>query len=370
MVSYDKYLRSGAVQMAREKQNLKITAAEIVEAVDGSLIHRSESVITGICSLDELRDGCLSFTTTSSLKQISEMLQNSPLSALLVSAEVEGVEQLVERTPPENLPTLIGVKNPMLAFCKVAPLFFDIPQPERGVSDFARVHPGASIGENVAIGDFCSIGADCVIEDNATLHPHVTVYPGARIGKGALLHAQSVVREDCTVGEGCIVQNGAVVGADGFGYTPCPEMGIRHVPQVGGVEISSQVEIGANSCVDRGTLGTTKIGVGSKIDNLVQIGHNARIGSHSLLCGQVGIAGSCSIGNQVTLGGMAGVKDHIRIADGVRVAGRSGVITDLPEKGDYAGFPAIKAGDWKRLQTALVRLPGIVKDLRRQARNK
>jgi UDP-3-O-[3-hydroxymyristoyl] glucosamine N-acyltransferase len=346
--------------------NISVTLKAIVDATGGQLIGDSSTVVTSLCSIDEQIPDGISFSTAKSAKKIYSILETTKLRCLMLSTEhadsFSGYKS--------DRCAILHVPSPVLAMCQIVPLFFECPSPAREISKQASIHPSATIGVGVAIGDFCVVGADCVIEDNATLHPHVTLYPRVQIGEGATLHAQSVVREDCTVGKGCIVQNGAVVGAEGFGYTPCPELGIRQVPQVGSVQIADRVDIGANSCVDRGTLGTTKIGAGTKIDNLVQIGHNVQIGSHSILCGQVGIAGSSKIGNQVTIGGMAGVKDHVNIVDGVRVAGGSAVLNDLPEKGDYLGFPAIKAREWWRVQVSLVKLPAAIKELRKHARKK
>ena len=179
-----------------------------------------------------------------------------------------------------------------------------------------------------------------------------------------MVHSGACIREGCEIGDYGIIQNGAVVGSEGFGYVPDLELGLRHVPQTGNVKLEARVDIGANTCIDRGTAGDTHIHLGSKLDNLVQVGHNVSIGSHSILCGQVGIAGSVNIGEQVVLGGNSGVADHVDIVSGVRVAAKSGVIADIDEKGDYIGFPAQKASTWRRQLVNLKNLPKILKELK------
>ena len=195
-----------------------------------------------------------------------------------------------------------------------------------------------------------------MIEDRSVIHPHVTIYPRVRLGQGCVVHAGAVLREDVTLGDHCVIQNGAVIGADGFGYIPDQAGNLHAVPQVGAAKLGNEVHIGANSCVDRGTLGNTTVGDWTKIDNLVQTGHNVSLGQNCIVCGQTGIAGSVSIGNRVVLGGGCGVQDHVSIADGCRFAGHSGVIGDITERGDYAGMPALPARQWRRLVAQLRRM--------------
>jgi len=197
------------------------------------------------------------------------------------------------------------------------------------------------------------------------IHPHVTVYPGVRVGARSVLHAGVVIREDCIIGEDNVLQPGAVIGADGFGYIPDPTFGLRPVPQVGHVVLAERVEVGANSCIDRATLGVTAVDTGTKIDNHVQVGHNTKIGKNSILCGMVGIAGSAHIGSNVTLAGYVGVGDHVSIVDNVRVGAKGGVSSDIREPGDWCGYPVVKGHRWRMQCAALEQLPELMRDFKK-----
>jgi UDP-3-O-[3-hydroxymyristoyl] glucosamine N-acyltransferase len=261
-------------------------------------------------------------------------------------------------TFPESVktaPTLIEVIDPAAAFFSLIPLFYEPSALPQGVSPFAHVDPTASIDPSAFVGAFAVVGPRVTIAQEVQIHPHVVLYADVSIGASSVLHSGVHVREQCTIGERCTLHNGVIIGADGFGYLPGPGGQLTKVPQVGIVRIGNDVEIGANACIDRATLGETVIGDGSKIDNLAQVGHNVQVGRSVVICGQVGIGGSARIGNHVVLGGQTGVKDHTSIAGGTRVAARSGVSNDL-EPGDYAGYPAVPAHEWKRQHTALSRI--------------
>lgn len=329
----------------------------IAQFIGGKLLGDGEHQVQGVCAFDEPQNGCISFVQRWSEEILEVLKSDSPLSALLIPDSVEAPTQ-------SSLP-LIQVAHPFAALVKLVPVFSKALEIPEGISPQAVIDPTASIGSNVSIGPFSWIGARARIGDGTRILSHAAIYPHAQIGRGALIHSHAVVREHCSIADQGVVQNGAVIGADGFGYLPDPEIGLRTVPQIGRVEIGNRVDIGANTCIDRATLGTTVIGDGTKLDNLVQVGHNTKIGEFSILCGQAGIAGSCRIGSGVTIGGNVGIADHIRIADGCRVAGKSGVTNDLKVKGDYAGFPAISAQDWRRAQVALRSLPKLKRELKR-----
>lgn len=327
---------------------VSFTAAELAAKVGGELVGESGRVITGVCSLEEPHPDRVAFTREKRSEPLSKILTANAPGALFCQVPVE----------PTDLTSVIVVRNPQKALIDTIYLFQPPPRSNSTISPRAEISPSAIVSSGVEIGAFAVIGDECVIEEGAILHPHVVLYPGVKVGKRAIIHSGAVIREGCEIGADCVVQNGAIIGADGFGYIPGPE-GLIAVPQIGNVVLSAKVEVGANSCVDRGAIGSTRIGLGTKIDNHVQIGHNVQIGAHSIICGQVGIAGSAKLGNQVVLGGGSGVKDHAVIADGVRLAARAGAIGDIREKGDYGGYPAVKLSLWRKQMALLNRLPEI-----------
>lgn len=333
--------------------------SELADLVNGTVVGKRDRVVKGICPLDEMLPDCLAFTRETRIAKIGEIARTKKPAALLVSKDVEGT------LSPDGLETtFISVSDPLAALVELLPQFYSAHERLAGVSPKAEVHKSATIGKNVSIGAFSVIGADVRVDDDVTIHPHVTIYPGVSIGKRAVIHSGAVIREDCILGADIVVQNGAVIGADGFGYFLSPGAGLKSVPQVGIVRLADGVDVGANACIDRATLGTTAIGQGSKLDNLVQIGHNVTVGRYSIICGHAGIAGSCRIGDQVTIGGNVGIADHLTISDGCRVGGQSGVTNDLSEKGEYVGYPAQKATDWRRQSVALKRLPALLKQMK------
>jgi len=213
--------------------------------------------------------------------------------------------------------------------------------PAAGVSDDATIHPSATIGVDVLIDAGVRIGPDAVIGDRVTLNANVVIGAGVSVGDDSDLRAGVVIEDRCVIGRGVIMHPNVVIGADGFGYIPAPDgMGLLKVPQIGTVEIGHAVEIGANSCIDRAKFGATRIGDGTKIDNLVQIAHNVQIGRACVICAQVGLSGSVRIGDGCLLGGQVGIGDNFIIASGVRLAGGSGVMGSIPDPGDYIGTPA------------------------------
>lgn len=219
------------------------------------------------------------------------------------------------------------------------------------LADDVDVGPQAVIGEGVRIGPGSIIGAGCVIGDNA------------EIGEGCLLHPRSVVAAGCILKNRIILQSGAVIGSDGFGYAWSGREHLK-IPQVGRVVLQDDVEIGANSCIDRGAIGDTVIGRGVKLDNLIQIGHNVQVGDYSIMASQVGISGSTNIGRGCQIGGQAGTAGHLTIGDGCKLAARTGVMGDLEAGGTYAGMPAIPHRLWLRISALLMKLPELMKGLR------
>lgn len=329
-------------------------ASRLAAEVNGELLGPDVEV-AGISSLEDDSPGTLTFAKRRPASP--EKLRAAAIMLPRAAARWNG-----------GGPSVIAVDDPLKAMVALVPFFFSRYSFPPSVSSRAEIHPSAEIGEGVHIGPFVWIGERAAIGDGAVIHAHCAIYPGARVGARTVIHSGATIREDCIIGADTVVQNGAVIGADGFGYMPDASVGLKPVPQIGIVELEDRADVGANACIDRATLGTTRVEVGAKIDNLVQVGHNCSIGRHAIICGQAGVAGSSKIGSGAVIGGAAGIADHLTIGAGVRVGAKAGVTGSLLEKGDYAGFPAIPAGDWRRQARALGELSGMLREIKKMLR--
>jgi UDP-3-O-[3-hydroxymyristoyl] glucosamine N-acyltransferase len=255
---------------------------------------------------------------------------------------------------------VIEVANPYLAFAKLLTLFYVQPHTPRGVMSEACIGIGVSLGEDSSIypgaivGDNVTLGARCVI------HSGAVIYAGVTIGDDTTVHANAVIRERCRIGSRCVIQPGAVIGSDGFGYAP-DGSSYYPIPQIGIVALEDDVEIGANTCIDRAALEVTLIRRGTKLDNLVQVAHNCQIGEDCMIVSQVGISGSTKIGNHVTLAGQVGVAGHLSIGDNVMVGAQSGVPGSLPANAGYSGTPVLPHKEWLKSMAVVANLPALKK---------
>jgi len=258
---------------------------------------------------------------------------------------------------------MLRSQNPYLAFAKAISLFYHSPLYEAGVHPTAVIAPTARIGANAHVAAYVVIDDDVEIGNHAVLLPHVVIYRGARIGKNFFAHAHAVVREYCTLGDNVILQNGAIIGCDGFGFARDGDHWER-ITQSGPTVLENDVEVQANSCVDRASIGETRIGRGVKIDNLVQVGHGSAVAEHTLLCSQVGLAGSTVVGKNVILAGQVGVAGHCNIGDGVIVTAQSGTHGDIPAGAMVSGSPAFDHKEWLRAVGIFNKLPELAKAVR------
>jgi UDP-3-O-[3-hydroxymyristoyl] glucosamine N-acyltransferase len=320
-----------------------LTLSKVVEITEGKLLSDKykENLIFGLTSIEEASPTLLGFTNDNNLQKINAIIEKQLLGGLLIRESID-IEKIANSIP------IITVKDPFRSIIKLASIFHPPPKSTGNISELSFIDPTAKIGDNVTIYPFVNIGANTTVAKDTIIHPQTTIYDNCIIGEKCIIHSGVVIREGSFIGNNVVIQPGAIIGGDGFGYIVDSTIGLLSVPQIGTVHISSNVDIGANTTIDRATLGTTVIGTGTKLDNQVQIGHNTKIGEYTIICGKVGIAGSCTIGNQVVLGGDVGIADHITINDKVRVAARGGVTSNLIDSGDYAGHPAISAGKWKR----------------------
>ena len=253
--------------------------------------------------------------------------------------------------------SLIVVPDPQVAFVQILPLFRKVrPRPERGVSPRANIAPSAKLGRDCFVGAGVCIGEEVEIGDGCDLHPGVVIGAGCKLGDNVVLHPNVVLYHDVSVGHRTIIHSNAVIGADGFGYRFANDQ-FEKIPQLGTVEIHVDVEIGACTTIDRAAIGATVIGAGTKLDNLVMIGHNCELGRHNVFASQVGLAGSCSTGDYVRVGGQAGVKDHVRMNTGCTIGAKAGIHKDVPAGEVWIGYLATPEAEQKRLLFSLKRVP-------------
>lgn len=332
-----------------------MSLARLAELVDAELLGDGTIAISDALPLADAVSGCI--TLVDSARNAPKFL-NSKASAALVKEPIKGSDrpQLVVRDLHDAFHKIILVFRP------------DVRERQTGVHPTAFIHPSATIGAGSTIGAGVTIGPEVQIGQQCVIFPGVHILSGCRIGNDCLIYPSVVLYENTRVGNRVILHSGVVIGADGFGYKQSHGQHVKS-SQLGWVCIEDDVEVGANSTIDRGTYGSTRIGQGTKIDNLVQIGHNCQIGTHNLICSQVGIAGSTSTGDHVVLAGQAGLADHIHIGDRVMVAAQSGVISQVPDGQIMFGSPAV--GRKEKLQEVVLvsRLPEFqrtLKELKRQ----
>jgi UDP-3-O-[3-hydroxymyristoyl] glucosamine N-acyltransferase len=312
----------------------------------------ADAEITGVAAVESAAPGKITFIAN---KKYAAAAKTTLASALIVDEKFPA--------PDKDKPCL-RTPNPHLAYARVMELFYQAPKYDRGVHPSAVVHPSVKIGANASIGAHVVVEAGVEIGENCTLLPHVVIYRGVRIGNNFFAHSHVAVRENCQIGNNVLLHNGVVVGSDGFGFAKDDEGRWYKIPQTGIVVIEDDVEVQANSCIDRASLGETRIGRGSKLDNLVQVGHNCIVGENGLLCAQVGLAGSTELGKNVILAGQAGIAGHCKLGDGVVVTAQSGTHGDIEPGAVVSGSPAFDNKQWLRSVAIFNRLPELAKAVR------
>ncbi|MFQ5719051.1 MAG: UDP-3-O-(3-hydroxymyristoyl)glucosamine N-acyltransferase [Acidobacteriota bacterium] len=319
--------------------------ADIAAAVSGRLEGDPERRITGVAALDVAGAAEISFLANPRYRRAARA---SSAGALLVGID----EKLGDRD-------VVRVADPYLAWAHTVALFAAPPAPARGVSPQAVVGEDTWIGATPDIGPAVVIGAGCRLGDRIRVHPGVVIGEGVVIGDDVILYPQVTLYAGVRLGDRVILHAGVVVGSDGFGYALDGATPVK-VPQIGSVLIEDDVEIGAGVCIDRGALGDTRIGRGTRIDNLVQVAHNVQLGENCLLAAQAGISGSTRLGRSVMMAGQSGIVGHVRLGDGVRVAAKSAVTKDVKAGVTVAGVPAVEISRWRRATAAVSRLPRLL----------
>lgn len=325
---------------------MKKTLQEIAQYLGGSVSGDGEIAISGLATLDDAGEGQLTF------------LANPKYAAKVATTKASAV--LLPEGANAQGHNAIYHANPYLAFAKLLTLFYTAPAAPRGVMPGAFVAEGVTLGADISVYPGVSIGSGAVLGDRVTLHPGVVLYPGVVLGDDVTLHANVSVRERCRIGNRVTIHDGTVIGSDGFGYAPDGKSWYK-IPQIGIVVIEDDVEIGSNSVIDRAALEVTRIGRGTKLDNLVQIAHNCIIGEDCMIVSQVGISGSTQLGNHVIMGGQVGVAGHIKIGDNVMVAAKSGVPGNLAPNQMVGGIPAIPHREWLKSASLVPKLPELKK---------
>lgn len=324
----------------------------VAEHVSGRVDGDGDQVLTGVAAVDDAGPRDLTFVVGESY---TDALRDSRPGAVLVPHDLE---------VPAGETVLIRVDDARASFARAVRLFHPEPEPEPGVAETAVLGDGVEMGDGVTVGQHAVLGDEVKLGARSWIGPHVVVEDGVEIGEECRVGAGCVLQRGSRLGDRVVLHPGARVGSEGFGWVLSESTTARKMPQVGGCVLEDDVEVGANSTIDRGTLEDTVVGAGTKIDNLVHVGHNVRIGRNCMIVAQVGLAGSARVGDGVRLAGQAGISGHLEIGDGARVAAQAGVIGDVPEGATYSGYPARPHGEAMRASAALLRLPEALRRLK------
>ena len=326
---------------------------ELAQRLECRLEGEGQAEVHGVAGIEHAEPGEVTFLAN---RRYAPNLKTTRATAVFVE---EGVE--IERTAGAEPLARLLTANPYLAFAKAIELFYEAPKYAPGIHPTAVIAKSARIGAGAHIGPYCFVDEDVAIGENAVLHSFVTIYRGAQIGDRFFAHAHAVVREFCRIGDRVILQNGVIIGGDGLGYAKNADGTWYKMAQSGPAVLEDDVEVQANACVDRATVGETRIGRGTKIDDLVLVGHASKVGANCMLCGQVGLAGSTRVGDNCILAGQVGTAGHLTVGSGTVITAQSGVPNDVPERALYSGYPAVENREWLRMMAALRRLPDLQK---------
>jgi UDP-3-O-[3-hydroxymyristoyl] glucosamine N-acyltransferase len=329
--------------------------AQLAKHLGATLKGDPSTVITGVASIETAGPGTLTFVAN---PKYASLAKTTRASAVLVEPEF-----------PEIATNTLRIANPYLAFARSIEVFYVPPAYLPGIHPTAIISPSARIGSDPHIGAYVVIGDDVTIGNNATILPHAVIYSHVRAGDRLFMHSHTVIREYCRLGDNVVLQNGAVIGADGFGFARQSDGSWYKILQSGPAILGDEVEVQANACVDRASIGATSVGNGVKIDNLVQVGHGSSVGANTLLCAQVGLAGSSTIGKGVILAGQVGVAGHCTVGDGVIATAQSGIPSDVEPGKVVSGYPAIDNRQWLRVVALMNRLPELLRELRRSPKS-
>ena len=330
---------------------MEFSAKQIAEFIQGTIVGDENATVHTFAKIEEGIPGAISFLSN---PKYTHYIYDTQSSIVLVNKDFEPEKEIKA--------TLIKVDNAYESLAKLLNLY-EMSKPKKtGIDPLAYIAPTAKIGQNVYIAPFACVGDNAEIGDNTSLHPHATVGSGAKVGNNCILYPHVTVYHDCRVGNNCILHAGSVVGADGFGFAPSPE-GYEKIPQIGIAILEDNVEIGANTCIDRATMGATIIRKGVKLDNLIQIAHNVEVGSHTVMASQVGVAGSTKIGEWCMFGGQVGVAGHITVGNKVNMGAQSGVNGSVKDGKALIGTPPIEFKNYFKSSAVFKKLPDMYLEL-------
>ena len=333
---------------------MEFTAEMIAGFLGGEIVGNKEAKVHTVSSIEEGKAGSLSYLTN---PKYEAYIYTTGASVVLVNRTFEPAQPLSA--------TLIKVDDAGACVLKLLEMYNAAKPRRSGISPLASVCAEAQVGEGCYIGDFAVIEADVKIGNGCQIYPQVYLGTGVSVGEGTILYPGVKVYEGCLIGRNCILHAGAVIGADGFGFMPNAAGGFDKIPQLGNVVIEDDVEIGANTCIDRATMGSTVIRRGVKLDNLIQVGHNVVVGEHTVCASQVGIAGTSKIGRHCMLGGQVGIAGHPTIGDNVQLGSKSGISNNIPEGTVYFGYPALPISRYHRANAVFRNLPELSKTVYR-----
>jgi len=332
----------------RADKGMQFTAGQIAEFLHGEVDGNAQVLVHDVAKIEEGRSGTLTFLSN---PVYTEHVYKTAASVVIVARDFQAAKAI-----PKHL-TLVRVDDPRAAFARL----LEIHEAQRfdmvGIEQPSFVNPRAKLADDVYVGAFTYIAEGATVGEDVKIFPNCYIGEGVQIGKGCRIHAGVRIHAKCIIGDNCVLHSGVVIGADGFGFVPNAQGEQIKMAQIGNVIIENDVEIGANTTVDRATLGSTIIRTGAKLDNLIQVGHNAEIGAHTLVVSQAGIAGSTRIGSYCQIGGQVGIAGHLHIGDRVKIAAQSGIGSNIPDDAVVQGSPAYAIGEYKRSYVVFRGLP-------------
>jgi len=332
---------------------MNYTASVIAEFLKGSVEGNPEATVSDVSKIEEGRSGTLSFLAN---PKYEKYIYDTQSTIVIVNADF---------SPQKSIPaTLIRVQNAYESFAALLRLYDQSKPKKTGISKQASISESATVGKNIYVGEFTVVSDKVTLGDGVQLYPQVYVGDRVTIGEGSILHPGVKVYEGCVIGANCVIHSGAIIGGDGFGFAPNLENNYEKVPQLGKVILEDHVEIGANTTVDRSTMGATILRKGVKLDNLIMIGHNVEVGENTVIAAQSGISGSSKVGKNCMFGGQVGLIGHITIANGVKIAAQSGITKDIKDEGIVIqGSPAFEFGPYQRSYAVFRNLPKLLNQI-------